>query len=102
MLRLYQQDEKQMNLARYKEQAHLFAMIGHPIRCAILDYLLSHERGMCTLSNFTEIFPIMQPTISHHMRLLRDAHLVDCCPSGLYRFYYCTRPDLVRALLEVK
>src|SRR5579883_2338276 len=40
---------------------------------------------------------LADPTISHHLRILRDAGLVDCRKKGLWAYYYVRRESLGRA-----
>jgi ArsR family transcriptional regulator len=43
--------------------------------------------------------PVKQPTVSHHLRLLREAGLIDCERRGLWAYYFVRR-DCVAALRE--
>ena len=43
--------------------------------------------------------PVKQPTVSHHLRLLREAGLIDCERCGLWAYYFVRR-DAVVALRE--
>jgi ArsR family transcriptional regulator len=38
--------------------------------------------------------PVKQPTVSHHLKLLRDAGLIDCQRHGLWAYYFVDRSAL--------
>jgi ArsR family transcriptional regulator len=38
--------------------------------------------------------PVKQPTVSHHLRLLRESGLVDCEKQGLWCYYFVNRTAL--------
>ncbi|MGI8310771.1 ArsR/SmtB family transcription factor [Saccharopolyspora hattusasensis] len=56
------------------QSASLFRAMGHPIRLGVLDRLCG-EGEICAC-DFTEYFGVSQPTISGHLRTLREAGLV--------------------------
>jgi DNA-binding transcriptional ArsR family regulator len=61
-----------------------FRAIADPTRRSILDLLVEHERGV------TEIgarFDLSQPAISQHLKVLRDAGLVDVTRAGKQQIY---------------
>lgn len=60
-----------MNLSR---ASLVFRALGHPVRLGILQRL-DAEREICAC-DFTEHFGLSQPTISGHLRTLREAGLV--------------------------
>jgi len=77
----------------------LFNALGDPIRLGIVDLLSRHDR-MC-VCNIAEAFPVGQPTISHHLRLLREAGVVDCVREGHWAYYWVRRDTLKRAAQEM-
>jgi ArsR family transcriptional regulator len=54
--------------------ADLFRALGHPIRLGIMRQLA--ERPETCACDFTEVFGVAQPTISQHLKVLREAGLV--------------------------
>ncbi|HEY7356842.1 MAG TPA: metalloregulator ArsR/SmtB family transcription factor [Ktedonobacterales bacterium] len=77
--------------------------LADPTRLRMLDLLAQHEESLC-VCNITEQFPIHQPTISHHLRLLREAGFVDCEKRGVWAYYWATDAgkqslSLVKSLL---
>ena len=84
------------NLTAYKRTEQLIAFANaakaanHPIRCAIIDTLLSQPEGL-EVNAITDIvgkkFNVQQPTISAHLKVLAEADFVFCFPNGKYRIY---------------
>ncbi len=77
-------------------QARLLKALADPTRLRILSLLSRHEGEVCVFE-IVESFTLEQPTISHHLRILRDAGLVDCRKKGLWAYYYVRREALGRA-----
>lgn len=77
-------------------QARLLKALADPTRLRILSLLNRHEGEVCVFE-IVESFTLEQPTISHHLRILRDAGLVDCRKKGLWAYYYVRREALSRA-----
>lgn len=63
--------------------------LADPTRLRMLDLLAQQGEALC-VCHITEQFPIHQPTISHHLRLLREAGLVDCEKRGVWAYYWAT------------
>src|SRR5262245_20848608 len=62
-------------------------ILAHPIRLQILDILTRNEGQIC-VCDLEAALPVKQPTISHHLKLLRDAGLIGCERSGLWAYYF--------------
>lgn len=77
-------------------QARLLKALADPTRLRILSLLSRHEGEVCVFE-MVESFTLEQPTISHHLRILRDAGLVDYRKKGLWAYYYVRREALTRA-----
>jgi ArsR family transcriptional regulator len=73
--------------------ADRFKALADPSRVAILS-MLSVEQECCVCV-FTEALDLSQPTVSHHLRVLREAGLVEATRRGTWAFY-----RLVPAALE--
>lgn len=61
-----------------------FAALADPIRRQIVEMLGS---GECSAGDLARQFPVSQPAISHHLRILREAHLVHVRIHGQQRLY---------------
>ena len=68
-------------------------VLAHPIRLQILDLLLAHEGDVC-VCDLDSALPVKQPTISHHLKILRTAGLVDVDRHGLWASYTVRREAL--------
>lgn len=79
------------------EVAHQVAddlqILGHPIRLQILSMLSQSTCEIC-VCDIESALPVKQPTVSHHLRLLREAGLIDCEKRGLYAYYFVKRDAL--------
>jgi len=62
-------------------------ILGHPIRLQILD-ILTRQSGQVCVCDIEAAVPVKQPTVSHHLRLLREAGLIDVERHGLWAYYY--------------
>jgi ArsR family transcriptional regulator, arsenate/arsenite/antimonite-responsive transcriptional repressor len=74
-------------------------ILAHPIRMQILD-ILGHSAGQVCVCDLEAALPVKQPTVSHHLRLLREAGLIDCERQGLWADYFIRREAL--AALRVR
>jgi ArsR family transcriptional regulator, arsenate/arsenite/antimonite-responsive transcriptional repressor len=61
--------------------------LGDPIRLQLVDVLRKHAGKVC-VCELVPLFDISQPTLSHHLKKLRDAGLVDSERRGLWAYYY--------------
>lgn len=73
-------------------------LLAHPIRLQILA-MLSQCEGQICVCDIEESLPVKQPTVSHHLRLLREAGLIGGKKRGLY-VYYAVNQDAVQALWQ--
>lgn len=74
----------------------IFVAIAHPVRRALLDRLASGEQ---TVSTLAEPFPISRPAISQHLRVLREAGLVEEQITGREHRYHL-RPERLRVVRD--
>ena len=56
--------------------------------------IASHEGGEACVCDLTDVFDLTGPTISHHLRVLREAGLVDCQRRGTWVYYWVVPPAL--------
>ena len=73
-------------------------ILAHPIRLQLLD-VLTRSAGRVCVCDLEAAVPVKQPTVSHHLRLLRQAGLIDCEKQGLWCYYFVNR-DALSALRE--
>lgn len=77
-------------------QALLIKALANPTRLHLLSLLSRYEGEVCVFE-LVESLPLEQPTISHHLRILRDAGLVDSRKKGPCTYYFVQREALRRA-----
>jgi ArsR family transcriptional regulator len=68
-------------------------ILAHPIRLQLLDVLARNEGRVC-VCDLEAAVPVKQPTVSHHLRLLREAGLVESERQGLWAYYFVNRDAL--------
>ena len=75
--------------------------LGDPIRMQIVDVLRKHAGNVC-VCELVPLFDLSQPTVSHHLKVLRDAGIVGSERRGLWAYYFVNQDSLeeVRAWLE--
>jgi ArsR family transcriptional regulator, arsenate/arsenite/antimonite-responsive transcriptional repressor len=61
--------------------------LGDPIRLQLVDVLRKHAGKVC-VCELVPLFDISQSTLSHHLKKLRDAGIVDSERQGLWAYYY--------------
>lgn len=76
--------------------AVLAKALGDPIRLQVVDVLRRHAGQVC-VCELVPLFDIGQPTLSHHLKKLRDAGIVDSEKRGLWSYYY-VRPEALDEL----
>jgi ArsR family transcriptional regulator len=77
--------------------AHVFKALADPIRLRLFSLIASFEGGQACVCDLTGPFDVSQPTISHHLRVLREAGLVDSERRGTW-VYYWVLPDALARL----
>lgn len=64
--------------------------VSDPTRLRMLDLLAGQPEPLC-VCDITPQFPQNQPTISHHLKLLRDAGLIETARRGIWAYYWATQ-----------
>lgn len=77
----------EIDAARAARLAAVARALSDPIRVQLVDVLRRHAGKVC-VCELTPLFDVSQPTVSHHLKVLRDAGLVDVERRGLWSFYY--------------
>ncbi|MFE2829133.1 ArsR/SmtB family transcription factor [Streptomyces sp. NPDC059271] len=68
--------------------ARTFKALGDPVRLRLLSMIASRAGGEVCVCDLTPAFDLSQPTISHHLKLLRQAGLIDCERRGTWVYYW--------------
>ena len=79
----------------------LVKAIADPVRLRLLSIVASHGDGEACVCDLNDAFDLSQPTISHHLKLLHDAGLLDREKRGVWVYYRVNAPALgdIAALL---
>jgi ArsR family transcriptional regulator len=76
--------------------AAMFKALGDPVRLRLFSLIASHEGGEACVCDIQDV-GVSQPTVSHHLKKLRDAGLVTSERRGSW-VYYKVAPSVVAAL----
>jgi ArsR family transcriptional regulator len=77
-----------------KEIAEILKALGDPVRLEIVKLLLGKELCVCDIQ---DAFNVSQPTISHHMKVLKHARLVSDVREGKW-IYYSLNPETLKCV----
>ncbi|BBC95190.1 transcriptional regulator [Streptomyces rochei] len=83
------------------ELAKVFKALGDPVRLRLLSMIASRAGGEVCVCDLTPAFDLSQPTVSHHLKLLREAGLIDCERRGTWVYYWLVQEmtDRLAAIL---
>jgi ArsR family transcriptional regulator len=83
-----------------REQALRMAAVakalGDPVRVQLVDVLAKHAGKVC-VCELVPLFDLSQPTVSHHLKVLREAGIVGSERQGLWAYYFVI-PDALKEL----
>ena len=82
------------------ELAAVFKALGDPVRLRLASLIASHEGGEACVCDLTDAFELSGPTISHHLKVLREAGLITGERRGTW-VYYRIQPEALRRLSAV-
>ena len=83
---------------RIQRHADIFKAIGNPIRLEILSFIAHHNASVCA-GDFENLVDLSQPTISHHLKILAKAGLIEPQKQGTW-IRYSIRPQAIISLME--
>lgn len=79
---------------RAEHVAPLLKALADPVRLRLLSLIASHVDGEACVCNLNEAFDLSQPTISHHLKQLHEAGLLDRDKRGVWVYYTVNRRAL--------
>jgi ArsR family transcriptional regulator len=65
-----------------------FKALGDPVRLRLLSLIATRAGGEVCVCDLTDAFQVKGPTISHHLKVLREAGLIDCERRGTWVYYW--------------
>jgi ArsR family transcriptional regulator len=80
-----------------EQVAPLLKALADPVRLRLMSLVASHEGGEACVCDLNDAFDLSQPTISHHLKVLHDAGLLDRDKRGVW-VYYRARTDALASL----
>ena len=86
-----------LTMQQAEQVAPLLKALADPVRLRLLSLVASHEGGEACICDLNAAFELSQPTISHHMKVLHEAGLVDRDKRGVW-VYYQIRPQALASL----
>ena len=92
-----------LNEAAAAGLAQSFRALGDPVRLRLVSLIGAHQGGEACVCDLTSAFNLTQPTISHHLKVLREAGIIDSQRRGTWVYYRLVPAALERmsALLSV-
>src|SRR5215469_16842168 len=70
-----------------EDLALLFKAVADPMRLRLLSLIACHEGGESCVCDLTEAFDVTAPTVSYHLRILREAGLISSERRGTWVYY---------------
>lgn len=70
-----------------EQVAPLLKALADPVRLRLMSLVASHEGGEACVCDLNDAFDLSQPTISHHLRVLHEAGLLERDKRGVWVYY---------------
>lgn len=91
--------EREMTVAESETAARMFKALGDPVRLRLFSAIASHAGGEACVCDISDV-GVSQPTVSHHLRRLREAGLLLSQRRGTW-VYYRVAPSVLAAMGRV-
>jgi ArsR family transcriptional regulator len=76
-----------LSQAAAEQVAPLLKALADPVRLRLMSLVASHEGGEACVCDLNEAFELSQPTISHHLKVLHEAGLLERDKRGVWVYY---------------
>src|SRR5690242_14782199 len=86
-----------LSAAQAEQVAPLLKALADPVRLRLMSLVASHPGGEACVCNLNDAFDLTQPTISHHLKVLHEAGLLDRDKRGVW-VYYRARTEALASL----
>jgi ArsR family transcriptional regulator, arsenate/arsenite/antimonite-responsive transcriptional repressor len=86
-----------LSQAQAEQVAPLLTALAEPVQLRLMSLIASHPGGEACVCDLTWAFDLSQPTISHHLKVLHEAGLLDCDRRGVW-VYYRARTEALASL----
>lgn len=88
--------ERALSPAEAERTAAMFKALGDPVRLRLFSLVASHEGGEACVCDISDV-GVSQPTVSHHLKKLREAGLLASERRGTW-VYYRVEPSVLAAM----
>jgi ArsR family transcriptional regulator len=88
--------ERPMNAGEAETAARMFKALGDPVRLRLFSAVASHPDGEACVCDISDV-GVSQPTVSHHLKKLREAGLLTSERRGTW-IYYRVEPSVLAAM----
>ncbi|MGH3299005.1 MAG: ArsR/SmtB family transcription factor [Trebonia sp.] len=82
------------------ELAPLFKAVADPVRLRLLSLIACHDGGESCVCDLLDAFDMTAPSVSYHLRILREAGLVSSERRGTW-VYYRVNPEVMARMSAV-
>jgi len=89
-----------LSVAQAERVAPLLKALADPVRLRLLSLVAAHAGGEACVCDLTDAFDLTGPTISHHLKVLREAGIIDGERRGTW-IYYRVLPTTLQMLSAV-
>jgi len=86
-----------LSQAQAEQVAPLLKALAEPVRLRLMSLVACHAGGEACVCDLTGAFDLSQPTISHHLKVLHEAGLLDREKRGVW-VYYRARTEALASL----
>jgi ArsR family transcriptional regulator, arsenate/arsenite/antimonite-responsive transcriptional repressor len=83
-----------------QQLAGVLKALADPARLRLLSLIQAQDGGEACVCHLTEPLELSQPTVSHHLKVLHEAGLLDRDKRGVW-VYYRVRPEALRAVADL-
>lgn len=80
--------------------ARMFKALGDPVRLRLLSMIACHDGGEACVCELTGAFDLSAPTISHHLKVLRESWLITSERRGTW-IYYRISPQVIARISAI-
>ncbi|MEU3078410.1 ArsR/SmtB family transcription factor [Streptomyces laurentii] len=89
-------DERPLSAEEAERAAKMFKALGDPVRLRLFSAVASHEGGEACVCDISDV-GVSQPTVSHHLKKLKEAGLLSSERRGTW-VYYRVEPAVLAAM----
>ncbi|WP_405863861.1 ArsR/SmtB family transcription factor [Streptomyces sp. NBC_00005] len=88
--------ERPLTADEAEKTARMFKALGDPVRLRLFSAVASHDGGEACVCDISDV-GVSQPTVSHHLKKLKEAGLLSSERRGTW-VYYRVEPSVVAAM----